>query len=176
MILIVVVAAILGVAAYYSLLPAVFCMVAYLAILFFFHSTRKYIPLAVIVLLFYSFITFLHANLQHSQLDGDETEIVVRFTDLPEIEGSSFRAFVKTVEGETLLLRYTFSEESEKSRLLEYFQLGLTCKVMGQLERPMAARNPNSFDYQVYLHNLNIHVLNHSHIVNNLAINMLIHL
>jgi len=157
MILIVVVAAILGVAAYYSLLPAVFCMVAYLAILFFFHSTRKYIPLAVIVLLFYSFITFLHANLQHSQLDGDETEIVVRFTDLPEIEGSSFRAFVKTVEGETLLLRYTFSEESEKSRLLEYFQLGLTCKVMGQLERPMAARNPNSFDYQVYLHNLNIH-------------------
>ena len=157
MILIVVVAAILGVAAYYSLLPAVFCMVAYLAILFFFHSTRKYIPLAVIVLLFYSFITFLHANLQHSQLDGDETEIVVRFTDLPEIEGSSFRAFVKTVEGETLLLRYTFSEESEKSRLLEYFQLGLTCKVMGQLERPMAARNPNSFDYQVYLRNLNIH-------------------
>jgi len=51
MILIVVVAAILGVAAYYSLLPAVFCMVAYLAILFFFHSTRKYIPLAGLIFL-----------------------------------------------------------------------------------------------------------------------------
>jgi len=159
MIVIMAVTAMLGISAYYYALPAFFCIVVFFALMIFVQSIRKYIFLAIIILVAYYYVAFIHASLQQSKLTGDEEAFIVRFSEVYEIDGSSLQTFVQTTEGEKLLLRYTFKMESEKQQFINSYQLGLICKVNGKLESPMTARNKNSFDYQAYLRNLDVYWL-----------------
>jgi len=159
MIVILAVTAMLGIAAYYYSLPALFCMIVFFVLMFCIQPIRKYIPLALFILAVYYCAAFTHANLQQSKLDGNEELFIIRFSEVYEIDGDSLRTFVQTMEGEKLLLRYTFKTESEKQQFIDGYQLGFICKVEGKVEKPMVARNKNSFDYQIYLRNLNVYWL-----------------
>lgn len=159
MIVMMAIAAMLGIAAYHYTLPVLFCIFSFIALLFCMQSTRKHAFLTIIILSFFYFVASLHANMQQSKLTGDEESFVVRFSEVYEIDGASLQTFVQTMEGEKLLLRYTFPLESEKQQFINNYQLGMKCKINGKLEVPMSARNKNSFDYQAYLRHLNVHWL-----------------
>lgn len=159
MIVIMAVAAMLGIAAYFYTLPALFYLFLFFVLLFCMQIPRKYVFLAMITLSTYYCIAFLHNNLQQSKFTGTEESFIIRFSEVYKIDGASLQTFVYTNGGEKLLLRYTFPLESEKQQFINNYQLGVTCKISGKLEKPMAARNKNSFDYQTYLRHLNVYWL-----------------
>ena len=159
MIVMMAVAAMLGIAAYYYALPAIICMVILFMILHFMQTERKHLFLIFFIIFFYCCSAFIHSDLQQSKLSGEEQTFIVRFSEIYKIDGASLQTFVHTTEDEKLLLRYTFSTEAEKQQFINDYQLGLTCRLKGKLEQPMTARNENSFDYQLHLKNLHVHWL-----------------
>ena len=61
------------------------------------------------------------------------------------------------IKKKNLQLRYKISTEEEKNNLESNLPIGLTCLAKGSLVEPEASRNENSFNYQRYLKQQNIH-------------------
>ena len=159
MIVMMAVAAMLGIGAYYYPLPALICIIIFFVFLYFMRPERKHVFLIFFCIFFYYFTAFIQSDIKHSKLSGEEQIFTVRFSEVYEINGASLQTFVNTADGEKLLLRYTFQTEKEKKQFIDNYQLGSTCRLKGKLEKPSAARNENSFDYRLYLHNLHVHWL-----------------
>lgn len=108
-----------------------------------------FIPV-IIFLLFFIRGEFVEKRNQ-TVLNGNETTFTVILQQPIKIDGNSFSAYAKDQKsGEKLLLQYMISSLEEKKKL-ERLAPGFKCAVSGELERPMPASNPNSFDYQEYL-------------------------
>ena len=111
----------------------------------------------VITMSLFYFVASVHAYLQQSSLIGNEKKVIITFNELPDFNGSSFRTFVDTLDGEKILLSYQMQTEEEKQKLQEYFQLGLVCQVKGELQKPSVNRNENGFNYRQYLQFQGVH-------------------
>lgn len=108
---------------------------------------------------FYYFLTFLvfvlvaswdnHRNV--TRFSGTETQQIVYFTELPDIDGNVLRGKVDTVTGEQLMLHYKIKSEQEKLQLQAGLKIGVSCPITGNLAEPEGRRNPNGFDYKRYL-------------------------
>ncbi len=155
MVLLLAVAAILGISAFFSLKIFFLCILA--AVLLAFRSTVKNVLLFISFILLFFLITLMHAHLNQTALAGNESRQIVRFFDIPSVDGSSLQAIVKNSRKEKLLLKYYFRTEKEKENFESQFRLGMVCQVAGSLEVPSPSRNPGAFDYQEYLFNQNIH-------------------
>ncbi|MBD3109983.1 DNA internalization-related competence protein ComEC/Rec2 [Bacillus sp. AGMB 02131] len=159
MIVMMAVAAMLGIGAYYYPLPALICIIILFVFLYFMRTERKHVFLIFFCIFFYYFTAFIQSDIKKSKLSGEEQIFTIRFSEDYEINGASLQTFVNTADGEKLLLRYIFRTEKEKKQFIDNYQLGSTCRLKGKLEKPSAARNENSFDYRLYLHNLHVHWL-----------------
>ncbi|MEH6941184.1 DNA internalization-related competence protein ComEC/Rec2 [Bacillus sp. JJ722] len=156
MILLLAVAAILGVSAFYDWKP-IFFMVLIILLLYFFISSKKAIVYVIITIAFYFLISHVHAYFNQSTLTTAEKLHIVRLTELPDINGASIQAVVTTSSEDKILLHYSFKSEEEKRVITSQFKLGLTCAVSGQLEQPESNRNENAFNYKAYLRNQSIY-------------------
>ena len=155
MVLIVAVAAILGISAFFSLKVFILCIVS--ALLVALRSSFKNALLFISVILLFFLISHMHAHFNQTRLSGNESRHIVRFSDIASVEGSSLQAIVKNSEDEKLLLTYYFRTEKEKRDFESMFRLGMVCAVPGSLEAPSPNRNPDAFNYQEYLYSQNIH-------------------
>ena len=75
----------------------------------------------------------------------------------PIFDGNLLKAKVLTEQKEEVQLHYKILTEEEKNKLESNLQIGLTCLAKGSLIQPEANRNENSFNYQQYLKQQNIH-------------------
>ena len=126
------------------------CIVLYFLFLLFTQRTKH---------LFYYFLIFIifvlvaswnnHRNV--TTFTGAETQQIVYFTELPDIDGNILRGKVDTVAGEQLMLQYKIKSEQEKVQLQTALKIGVSCPISGSLAEPEGRRNPNGFDYNRYL-------------------------
>ncbi len=150
-----VVAAILGVATYYSIYT-LFAILVYLLLLSY-YTSKKVVFIIVSTILLFVITSHLHAYLQKTSLSNATTQMNIRFHELIKTDGNIMQSVVKTDKGEKLLLRYTFKSLQEKEEFVESFQLGSVCSIYGNLEVPEKNRNVNAFNYQQYLASKGIH-------------------
>ncbi len=157
MIVLLAISSVLGVAAYFYW-PFIFVIICYFLYLFFlkFHPKKTSILSFLTILLFFS-ISALHDYFHQSRLLGSESELILRFHDVYEMNGASFQSFVQTEHGEQLLLRYYIQSQEEKEHLRAIYKVGLICKVSGELEQPTGNRNENAFNYHDYLQTIDVH-------------------
>lgn len=126
------------------------CIVLYFLFLLFTQRTKH---------LFYYFLIFIifvlvaswnnHRNV--TTFTGAETQQIIYFTELPDIDGNILRGKVDTVAGEQLMLQYKIKSEQEKVQLQTGLKIGVSCPISGSLAEPEGRRNPNGFNYNRYL-------------------------
>ena len=81
----------------------------------------------------------------------EQTSFHLVFNDW-KINGDKLQITAKdTLTNEKLIIDYRLKSNDEKRLLQEQNLYGKKCVLTGQLETPSPARNPNAFDYQVYL-------------------------
>ena len=88
---------------------------------------------------------------------GKEKSVQITFIKQPIVDGNLLKAKVRTEQKEKLQLQYKISTEEEKNNLERNLPIGLTCLANGSLIEPESSRNENSFNYQQYLKQQNIH-------------------
>lgn len=156
MILLLAVAAILGVSAFYDW-KTIFFIILFILFLYLFTTSKKIITYVIITIALYCLISHAHAYFNQSTLTSSEKLHIVRLTELPDINGSTMQTIVSTSSEEKVLLRHSFKSLEEKRTIISQFKLGLTCTVSGQLEQPESNRNENAFNYKAYLWNQKIY-------------------
>ncbi len=81
-----------------------------------------------------------------------EATFYLEYHDNAQIDGDLLKVTaVARSYNEKMILRYKIQSQAEKERLKDTNFYGRICKVSGQLEQPLIAKNPNAFDYQKYL-------------------------
>ncbi|MGM9925492.1 MAG: DNA internalization-related competence protein ComEC/Rec2 [Bacillus sp. (in: firmicutes)] len=153
------VAAVLGVSSAFYSWKVLFLSIPFIFFLFLYASSRRVVVYMCAAMAFFFLVAHCHAYFKQPALSTSGTAFVVRFTDIPDVDGSSLQAIVSTPSKEKLLLRYTFKEEHEKNTALSRFRLGLTCAVVGNLQVAESNRNENAFNYREYLRGQNIHYI-----------------
>lgn len=115
-----------------------------------FSGRSLFIPIVVYAVFFV--IGSLAASSQVSTLDGTETNFNLQFIDEIKFDGNRISAIAEIPSsGERMVLNYRLRSPQEKESLKKLFSPGVYCNLAGSLAQPSRARNPNSFDYQVYL-------------------------
>lgn len=150
MVLLLAVSAILGISAFHFY-QTLLVIILFIAGCFYYSSAKKTIVYVVMTMSFFYLIASIHAHFQQSSLIGTEKQLIITFNEVPDFNGSSFRTFAVTLNGEKILLSYQMQTEEEKQRLKEHFQIGLVCQLKGELQRPSVNRNENDFNYRQYL-------------------------
>lgn len=156
MVLLLAVSAILGVSAFH-LYQTLLVIIPFVVGCYYYSSAKKTIVYVVMTMSLFYLVASIHAHFQQSSLMGTEKQIIITFNELPDFNGSSFRTFADTLDGEKILLSYQMQTEKEKQKLQEYFQFGLVCQVKGELQRPSVNRNENGFNYRRYLQFQGVH-------------------
>ncbi|WP_171050887.1 DNA internalization-related competence protein ComEC/Rec2 [Bacillus sp. BHET2] len=116
---------------------------------------RKMSRTVLMLSCFFLSLSFFNATFQeknhHTTLSVEPrpSPYSVYVEEIPTIDGKSFVSLVN-VQGERVLLRYSFTSEVEKGQFQE-IQPGDLCRVRGELGEPKQGKNPNLFDYQNYL-------------------------
>ncbi|WP_042345783.1 DNA internalization-related competence protein ComEC/Rec2 [Bacillus massiliigorillae] len=155
MILLLAVAAILGVSAFYDW-KTFFVIFLFILLLYLFTSSKKVISYVLITIVLYFLISHLHAYFNQTTVTTSNKSLIVRMTELPDINGSTLQTIVTTSSEEKIVLRYSFKSAEEKQAVSDQYKLGLTCAISGQLEQPDNHRNENAFNYRQYLWNQKI--------------------
>lgn len=99
-----------------------------------------------------------HSNLTNSP--PTIKSISGKITSIPEIDGDKLTAIMLTNQKEKLLINYRISSEKEKDDLT-FLTVGMTCELIGNLDKPPLPKNPNAFNYQKYLYDQSIHWIFH---------------
>ncbi len=110
--------------------------------------------LLIPVMVYFSFIIMgaLTVSSQVSLLEGEETNFTLHFIDGISYDGNRLSATAEVASvGERIILNYRLRSPQEKAMLQKQIYPGVSCKVTGTLTTPNQAKNPNSFDYQLYL-------------------------
>lgn len=127
-----------------------------LLIFFYFHLSKKFVgnSFLIPVAVYFSFILLgvLTVSSQVGLLKGDETNFTLYFIDDINYDGNRLSAMAQvTPGGERMIMNYRLRSPQEKAMLQKVIYPGVSCKVTGTLTKPNQAKNPNSFDYQLYL-------------------------
>ncbi|MFS0780845.1 DNA internalization-related competence protein ComEC/Rec2 [Bacillus sp. 1P06AnD] len=117
---------------------------------------KKGIILFLSAFYFFLLMAFFHHYLQATRLSEGDAAILASFTDVPSIDGYSFKA-AANVDGESVILQYTFRSLQEKEQMRRGYRLGMRCSLKGTFIRPEKSHNPNGFDYRFYLQTEGIH-------------------
>ncbi len=153
------ISATLGVAAYSSFsITTLILIILFLSFLYVhFNGNTKIVLVNLVNLLLFATVAYV-SELRHETLyTGEEHRFQITFIEQPNVDGNLLKAKVMTNQKEKLQLRYTISTEAEKMKLESNLPIGLTCIANGSLVEPEASRNENSFNYQRYLKQQNIH-------------------
>ena len=153
------ISATLGVAAYSSFsITTLILIILFLSFLYVhFNGNTKMVLVNLVNLLLFATMAYV-SELRHETLyTGEEHRFQITFIEQPNVDGNLLKAKVMTNQKEKLQLRYNISTEAEKTTLESNLAIGLTCIVNGSLVEPEASRNENSFNYQRYLKQQNIH-------------------
>ncbi len=108
------------------------------------------------LMLFYA-AAYSSDNWHETVYTGKEKSVQITFIEQPIVDGNLLKAEVRTEQKEKLQLQYKISTEEEKNNLEKNLPIGLTCLANGSLNEPESSRNENSFNYQQYLKQQNIH-------------------
>lgn len=108
------------------------------------------------LLLFYT-VAYFDELRNETGYTGKETDFQISFKEQPIFDGNLLKVDVITEHKEKLRLNYKMVTEKEKNTLEENLRIGIACLAKGTLERPESSRNENSFNYQQYLKQQNIH-------------------
>jgi competence protein ComEC len=127
-----------------------------LLILIYLFLSKKFIgrTLLIPVMVYFSFAILgtLTVASQVSLLEGGETNFTLHFIDGINYDGNRLSAIAEVAPvGERIILNYRLRSPQEKAMLQKRIYPGVSCKVTGTLTTPKRAKNPNSFDYQLYL-------------------------
>jgi len=126
-----------------------------LIFIYYFYSKKfsgRYLLLPIGAYLSFIILGILTVSSQVSILEGDETNFTLQFIDGINYDGNRLSAIAEvTPDGERIILNYRLRSPQEKAALQKRIYPGVRCKVNGTLEPPNQAKNPNSFDYQLYL-------------------------
>jgi len=115
MVLLLAVSAILGVSAFH-LYQTLLIIIPFVMGCYYYSSAKKTVVYVVITMSLFYFVASVHAYLQQSSLIGNEKKVIITFNELPDFNGSSFRTFVDTLDGEKILLSYQMQTEEEKQK------------------------------------------------------------
>ncbi len=127
-----------------------------LLLLIYFHFSNKFsgrsIVIPIVVYFAFLFIGVLAVSSQVSTLDGTETNFNIQIIDEIKFDGNRLSAIAEvSSNGERMVLKYRIRSPQEKELLKKQISPGVICNLLGSLTPPGKSRNPNSFDYQLYL-------------------------
>jgi competence protein ComEC len=127
--------------------------------LFYFKVTsKKWILMYIIFLLIFFVLSKFTISQNKTQLDPNENQYQIYFSDEVKINGDQMRAIVhESSSKEKLVFSYKIPTNEEKRQITHIPLIGFSCKVIGNLETPEQARNENSFNYRNYLYQNYIH-------------------
>jgi competence protein ComEC len=115
------------------------------------------LQLLVIYFCFACTAIFAEAS-NHSKINGSETSFVIHFTEQVLFDGQRLMSYANIqANGEQVAVSYRLRTEEEAKELKGFLAPGIVCKVSGGLAKPGQARNPNAFNYQLFLQRKNIH-------------------
>ncbi|NSL50264.1 DNA internalization-related competence protein ComEC/Rec2 [Calidifontibacillus erzurumensis] len=104
-------------------------------------------------------ILFLWTNERNvSHLTGEETSFKGVIKTIPTIDGDRVTFIYQLPSKEKLQVSYRIKTADEKNELSR-LQVGMSCRLKGQLTIPQKARNFSAFDYQKFLFYKRIHWL-----------------
>jgi competence protein ComEC len=126
-----------------------------LILIYYFHSKKFSGPsLLIPIVVYFCFVIIgvLTVSSQVSVLEGDETNFTLHLIDGINYDGNRLSAIAEVDPGgERIILNYRLRSPQDKAALQKRIYPGVSCKVKGTLATPNQAKNPNSFDYQLYL-------------------------
>ncbi|MBM7691831.1 competence protein ComEC [Peribacillus deserti] len=105
----------------------------------------------------FGMIYVFQADMNVTHLKREQPHFNIVFTNVPEVDGNSMQTIAQTDSGEKLLLKKKFDDLEDKRHFEDNYLAGMECRITGILKKPDSSRNPNSFNYQKYLHNRKIH-------------------
>lgn len=115
-----------------------------------------------LMLLVICFLIFLSAGYREkdnlsTHLNGNEQDFLILFENEINLDGDTLSTYARLYPvNEKVAVKYRAKSELEKNTLKKQLLPGTACRVSGSLEVPSAARNPNAFDYQKYLKQIQI--------------------
>lgn len=118
-------------------------------------NKRMLLILCTITVIF-ALRTFVHEQMNVSNLTGNERTFSGKIADIPHIDGNFVTFQVKLPSNEVIKTEYRVKTADEK-QLFEQLRAGMTCSFFGHLERPYNRENPGSFDYKQFLEQQGIH-------------------
>ena len=122
-----------------------------------FNGKSKILLVHLINLLLFYAAAYTSDILHETVYTGTEKSFQITFKEQPIVDGNLLKAKVLTEQKEEFQLQYKILTEEEKNNLESNLQIGLTCLAKGPIIEPEASRNENSFNYQQYLKQQNIH-------------------
>ncbi|RBW70485.1 ComEC/Rec2 family competence protein [Bacillus taeanensis] len=110
------------------------------------------------ILLSYFCLYLLVDHFNHTKLPPNTSLLTGTISSIPIVDGDHFSFRMKLSTKENVQITYRISQEKEK-KLLKKINVGMLCRVEGNLQKPNSARNEGGFDYQSYLYYQKIHWL-----------------
>lgn len=124
-----------------------------------FNGNGKILLVNLINLLLFYTLAYSSDMMHKSVYSGTEKSFQITFNEQSIVDGNLLKAKVMTEQKEVFQLYYKMFTEEEKNYLNSHLQIGLTCSAKGSLSKAESSRNENSFNYQQYLKQQNIHWL-----------------
>ncbi|WP_218895567.1 DNA internalization-related competence protein ComEC/Rec2 [Neobacillus driksii] len=135
-----------------------FLLFLLLTIIYFFllYTYKRYSSsqlLFVICLFTIFFLTSEHTKANNeSKLSDSLTAFHLQYTENTKVDGDLLQVTaLDTKYKEKLLIRYQIKSEEEKEIIKNTNFYGRLCQVTGQMKDPSFAKNPNAFNYRIYL-------------------------
>lgn len=122
-----------------------------------FNGNGKILLVNLINLLLFYTLAYSSDMMHKSVYSGTEKSFQITFNEQSIVDGNLLKAKVMTEQKEVFQLYYKMFTEEEKNYLNSHLQIGLTCLAKGSLSKAESSRNENSFNYQRYLKQQNIH-------------------
>lgn len=124
-----------------------------------FNGNGKILLINLINLLLFYTVAYSSDMMHKTVYSGTEKSFQITFNEQSIVDGNLLKAKVMTEQKEVFQLYYKMFTEEEKNYLNSHLQIGLTCSAKGSLSKAESSRNENSFNYQQYLKQQNIHWL-----------------
>lgn len=118
-------------------------------------NKRMLLILCAIIVIF-GLRTFIHEQMNISNLTGNERTFSGKIIDIPHIDGNDVTFQVKLPSNEVIKTNYRLKTADEK-REFEQLQVGMVCSFSGKLDTPHNQNNPGSLDYKRFLKQQGIH-------------------
>jgi competence protein ComEC len=140
-----------------------------LAILFLLKYKKS--SLLIVFLLFGCYVIYFASGYYekmtfNTHFAGKETDFLILFENDIRFDGNVLSAYAVSIPtNEEVAVRYRIKTEKEKKLLISLLNSGIACEASGTLEKPSPARNPNAFNYQLFLNRKQITwILNIDHL------------